>query len=50
MSKARSIEEVKDDIRERVGRRAPFLHAEKAEAEEALAKMPSFDGETWAAA
>jgi acetyl esterase/lipase len=50
MSKARSIEEVKDDIRERVGRRAPFLHADKAEAEEALAKMPSFDGETWAAA
>ena len=50
MSKARSIEEVKDDIRERVGRRAPFLHADKAEAEEALAKMPNFDGETWAAA
>ena len=50
MSKPRSIEEVKDDIRERVGRRAPFLHADKAEAEEALAKMPSFDGETWAAA
>ena len=38
MSKARSIEEVKDDIRERVGDRAPFLHADKAEAEEALAQ------------
>src|SRR5258707_7469330 len=50
MSKPRSMEEVKNDIRERVGRRAPFLHADKAEAEEALAKMPSFEGETWAAA
>ena len=50
MSKARTVEEVKSDIRERVGRRAPFLHADKAEAEEALAQMPSFEGEIWATA
>ena len=50
MSKPRTIEEVKNDIRDRVGRRAPFLHADKAESEQALAKMPDFEGETWAAA
>ncbi len=50
MSKPRTTEEVKNDIRERVGRRAPFLHADKGESEEALAKMPNFEGETWAAA
>ncbi|MGH7870916.1 MAG: alpha/beta hydrolase family protein [Candidatus Binatia bacterium] len=50
MSKARTIEEVKSDIRERVGRRAPFLHADKRESEEALAKIANFDGETWATA
>ena len=50
MSKPRSVEEVKNDIRERVGRRAPFLHADKGEAEEALATMANFEGETWAKA
>jgi esterase FrsA len=50
MSEPRTIEEVKNDIRERIGRRAPFLHADKDEAERALAKMPNFDGEIWAAA
>ncbi len=50
MSEPRTIEEVKNDIRERVGHRAPFLHADKAESEQALAKMPNFEGETWAAA
>ena len=50
MEKARTVAEVKDDIRARVGRRAPFLHAEKAEAEEALAQMDTFEGEAWAAA
>jgi esterase FrsA len=50
MSTPRAVEEVKRDIRERVGRRAPFLHADKNEAEEALAKMPNFDGEIWASA
>ena len=50
MDKPRTLEEVKNDIRDRVGHRAPFLHADKAEALEALAKMPNFDGEIWAAA
>ena len=50
MSEPRTIEEVKNDIRGRVGQRAPFLHAGKAESEQALAKMANFDGETWAAA
>ena len=50
MSEPRTTEEVKNDIRERVGRRAPFLHADQSESEEALAKMPNFEGETWAAA
>jgi acetyl esterase/lipase len=50
MSKPRSVEEVKNDIRNRVGRRAPFLHADENEAEEALARLPNFDGENWAAA
>jgi len=49
MSDPRTIEEVKNDIRGRVGQRAPFLHADKAESEQALAKMANFDGETWAA-
>jgi hypothetical protein len=49
MDRARSVNEVKEDIRSRVGRRAPFLHADKAEAEQALAKMANFEGETWAA-
>jgi len=50
MSKPRTVEEVKNDIRERLGRRAPFLHADKAEAEDALGEMPNFEGETWATA
>ena len=50
MNKPRTAEEVKNDIRERVGHRAPFLHADKVEAEEALAHMSSFEGEVWAAA
>ena len=50
MSKPRTIAEVKNDIRDRVGRRAPFLHADKNEAEEALAKMADFEGESWAGA
>jgi len=50
MDKPRTIEEVKNDIRSRIGRRAPFLHADRAEAEEALARMPNFEGEVWASA
>ena len=50
MSQPRPIEEIKGDIRNRVGRRAPFLHADPSEAEAALAQMSNFEGETWAAA
>ena len=50
MSVPRTVEEVKNDIRDRVGHRAPFLHADKAESEQALARMADFEGETWAAA
>src|SRR3954464_4080847 len=46
----RTIAEIKDDIRSRVGKRAPFLHADKAEAEEALAKLDNIEAEPWAAA
>ena len=50
MDKARTVAEVKHDIRSRVGHRAPFLHADKAESEEALAKIDTFEGEAWAVA
>ncbi len=50
MSEPRSLEEVKNDIRSRLGERAPFIHADRTESELALAKIVSFDGETWAAA
>ncbi|HEX2226612.1 MAG TPA: alpha/beta fold hydrolase [Candidatus Binatia bacterium] len=50
MDKPRTIEEIKNDIRGRVARRAPFLHADPKEVEEALARMSSFEGEVWAAA
>jgi esterase/lipase len=50
MDKPRALEQVKQDIRGRVGHRAPFLHADRVEVEEALARMPNFEGETWAAA
>ena len=45
----RTLAEIKDDIRSRVGRRAPFLHADKAESEEALARLDSLEAELWAA-
>ena len=50
MSEPRKLDEIKSDILERVGRRAPFLHADKAEAEQALEKITSLDGEQWAQA
>ena len=50
MSEPRTVDEVKNDIRKRVGQRAPFLQADKAESEQALARMANFEGETWAAA
>lgn len=48
MATARSVDEIKDDIRGRVGHRAPFLHADKQESEEALAKLKSIEPEAWA--
>jgi len=50
MSLPRRLEEIKEDIRGRIGRRAPFLHADKTEAEAALAKLTGVEGEPWAAA
>ncbi len=50
MSEPRTLEAIKNDIRSRVGHRAPFLHADKADAEEALAKLSTVEGEPWAAA
>jgi esterase FrsA len=46
----RTLGEIKDDIRSRVGLRAPFSHADKADAEEALARLDSIESEKWAAA
>jgi acetyl esterase/lipase len=46
----RPLEQIKNDIRARIGHRAPFLHAETRETEEVLAKLPTLEGETWAAA
>ncbi|HSF59344.1 MAG TPA: alpha/beta fold hydrolase [Candidatus Binatia bacterium] len=48
MDKPRTLEEIKNDIRSRVGHRSPFNHADKREAEQALAKLTSVDGELWA--
>src|SRR5262249_10429220 len=50
MDKPRTLEEIKSDIRSRVGQRAPFNHADKEEAEEVLSKLNSVDGEVWAGA
>src|SRR5215471_9652389 len=50
MDKPRTLEEIKSDIRSRVGHRAPFNHADKEEAEEVLSKLNSVDGEVWAGA
>jgi esterase FrsA len=50
MDKPRTLEEIKNDIRTRLGQRAPFNHADKQEAEEALGKLTSLEAELWAAA
>jgi esterase FrsA len=49
MDTPRSLEEIKNDIRSRVGHRAPFNHADKQEAEEAIARLNDLEGENWAA-
>jgi acetyl esterase/lipase len=50
MDRPRTLDDIKNDIRSRVGHRAPFNHADKQEAEEAIAKLNSVEGEAWAAA
>lgn len=50
MNSPRTLEEIKEDIRGRIGHRAPFLHADKSEAEEALARLTGLEGEPWAEA
>jgi len=42
---ARSLEEIKEDIRSRIGHRAPFLLADRNESEEALVKLKSVEPE-----
>jgi acetyl esterase/lipase len=49
MDRPRTIDEIKSDIRSRLGHRAPFNYADKQESEEALAKLNDLDGENWAA-
>ena len=48
MDRPRTLDDIKNDIRSRVGHRAPFNHADKQEAEEAIAKLNSVEGEAWA--
>jgi len=50
MAETRALDEIKNDIRDRVGRRVPFLHADTHEVESALAKVNSVEPEPWAAA
>ena len=50
MSTIRNIEEIKADIRKRIGHRTPFSLADHKESEEALAKLKSIDPEPWAEA
>jgi pimeloyl-ACP methyl ester carboxylesterase len=50
MDKPRTLDEIKADIRSRIGHRAPFNHADREESEQALARLTSLDGELWAGA
>jgi esterase/lipase len=50
MDKPRTLDEIKNDIRSRIGHRAPFNYAEESESEAVLAKLGSFGAEAWAAA
>ena len=50
MDRARTLEEIKDDIRSRIGHRAPFVLADRSESEEALASLHGVEPEPWAAA
>src|SRR5262249_1755682 len=50
MAETRDLDDIKNDIRDRVGHRVPFLHAETHEVESALAKLDSVEPEPWASA
>lgn len=50
MAATRSLEEIKNDIRSRIGHRAPFLYADPQEAEEALTRLKGVEPEPWAEA
>lgn len=46
----RSLEEIKEDIRSRIGRRTPFALADREESEKVLAELKGVEAETWAEA
>ena len=50
MFKPRSLDEIKDDIRSRIGRRSPFTLADKDESEKVLAELKGVEPELWAKA
>jgi acetyl esterase/lipase len=45
----RTLDEIKDDIRSRVGHRVPFLHADMVAVESALTRLTDVEPERWAA-
>jgi acetyl esterase/lipase len=46
----RSLEDIKDDIRGRIGRRTPFLLADREESEKVLANLKGIEPDPWAEA
>ncbi len=50
MAEAATLDEIKDRIRKRVGKRSPFHLMDPAEAEGALAELTSMDADAWAEA
>ncbi|MDE0212896.1 MAG: alpha/beta fold hydrolase, partial [Deltaproteobacteria bacterium] len=50
MAGAATLDEIKDRIRKRVGKRSPFHLMDPAEAEGALAELTSLDADAWAEA
>lgn len=50
MYRPRSLEEIKDDIRGRIGHRSPFTLADKNESEQVLAQLTGIEPDPWAEA
>jgi acetyl esterase/lipase len=48
MGTPHTLEGIKEGIRERIGRRDPFTHADSVEAEEALGRLKGIEPEHWA--